>query len=368
MPRRLLVALLGFAAVQANAQPRVFLVDLNTLNREQAVLGADKIRGDGPFSVMQKARAAPSGDKHDYMSQAPYFWPNPATPDHLPYVRRDGERNPEINAITDHANMDRMSKDARTLALAYFVTHDEVYASRAALLLRAWFENPATRMNPNLNFAQAVPGVNDGRGIGIIESRGLTSVVDAIGLLNNSANWTVQDQAALESWFTQFLLWLQESSNGRDEAKAQNNHGTFYDVQIADFALFTGQKELSARTLEQAKQKRIEPQIERDGRQPKETDRTKGLSYSAMNLEGMFDLASLGEHAGVDLWNFESKHGGGIRKALDWLVPYATGDKKWPYQQIDAFQASDLVPLLRIAAVKYHEGRYLEIAGRLEKK
>ena len=139
-------------------------------------------------------------------------------------------------------------------------------------------------------------------------------------------------------------------------------------MQIADFALFTGQRDLAVRTLNEAKTKRIAAQVEHDGRQPRETDRTKGLSYSVMNLDGMMQLAQLGEHVNVDLWNFETKDGRGIRKALDWLIPFASGEKQWTYEQIEPFKNSDFVPLLRRAAKHYRDGGYQALADKLETK
>ena len=47
-----------------------------------------------PTSVVEKNRTAASGDKHDYLSLAPYWWPDPDKEDGLPWIRRDGEVNP----------------------------------------------------------------------------------------------------------------------------------------------------------------------------------------------------------------------------------------------------------------------------------
>jgi hypothetical protein len=361
------------AQVASENVPRVFMLDAQILRDHQASpefaaqarAAADQVMGHGPYSVMLKTRVPPSGDNHDYMSQAPYFWPDSSKPGGRPYLRKDGERNPEISQIPDHTNMDHMSTDARALALAWYFTGDERYAARAALVLRTWYLDPATRMKPNLDFAQAIPGVNDGRGIGIIESRGLTSVVDAAGLLAGSKSWTEADQKGLEAWFAAFLQWLQESRNGRDEAKSENNHGTYYDVQVADFALFTHQDKLAGKILAESRAKRIAAQIEPDGRQPKETDRTRGISYSIMNLNGLMALATLGDRTAIDFWRYQTGDHRGIRQALDWVAPYVTGDKKWPYQQIDAVNRAELVPGLLRAAAHYNDPHYAALAKQL---
>jgi Alginate lyase len=368
----------GYPAVSL---PRVFLLDAKYLQatREQIrggdtnyVLALGELARDAqaalkarPPSVMDKAATPPSGDKHDYMSQAPYFWPNPGTSNGLPYVRRDGERNPEINEISDHQNIGVMPETVQTLALAYYFTENEIYANKAAELLRVWFLHPATRMNPNLQYGQAVLGVNSGRGIGLIETRGLVRVVDAVGLLAGSKSWPETDQRGLEKWFGDFLNWMLESKNGRDEAAARNNHGTYYDVQTASFAMFVGRMELATNILRTAREKRIAVQIEPDGRQPLELARTKAWSYSTGNLSGLMSLAKLGECVGVDLWNYQTPDGRGIRKAMEYLTPFGLGEKKWPHQQLGGWSAQGFPPLLREAGLYYPEPRFQELLRKL---
>ena len=369
------------AQVAPPNQLRVFLLDGNRLLAARAAirkgdkileLALERLRRDAqkalaiePQSVMSKQATPPSGSKHDYMSQAPYFWPNPKTADHLPYIRRDGERNPEINKISDHQSMDRMVSAVETLALAYFFDGDEKFAAKAAELLRVWFVDPSTRMNPNLEYAQFIPGVNTGRGIGLIETRGMTRLVDAIGLLAGSRAWNELDQKNLEQWFSSFLQWMLTSKNGRDEAAAKNNHGTYYDLQVSSFALFLGRKDLAIATLESARLKRIAIQIEPDGRQPLELVRTKGWSYSVGNLDGLTLLAILGERVRVDLFSYRTADGRGIRTALDYLVPFALGEKKWPDQQIGEWQPEILVPLIRRGSARYRDSRYEELIKKI---
>ena len=176
---------------------------------------------------MTKQAVPPSGDKHDYMSQAPYFWRNPKTVDGFPYIRRDGERNPEIKKYPDHDLMDKMVGAVEQLSLGYYFTGRQEYADKAGEILRLWFIDAKTKMNPNLEFAQAIPGLNTGRGIGIIETRGLARVVDSIGLLEGSRSWSKTDQKGLENWFGSYLKWLTDSKNGRDEGEAKIITGHF---------------------------------------------------------------------------------------------------------------------------------------------
>ena len=325
---------------------------------------AKKALAIAPVSVMDKAVTPPSGDKHDYVSQAPYWWPDPSKPDGKPYIRKDGRRNPEINRITDRDNLGRLGDAVATLSLAYAYTGREEYAAHAARLLRVWFLDPTRRMNPHLQFGQYIPGVNQGRGIGIIETRNLPELLDGVLLLSGSPAWTKADDAGLEAWMRAYLSWLVDSAHGREEAKNGNNHESWYDVQVAALALYTGQADLARRTIEGARG-RVASQIEPDGRQPRELERTQSWHYSGFNLAAFMQLATLGERVGVDLWNYKTADGRSIRQAVDFMVPYAAGERAWTFDQITPFSAGMLHPILRRGAAAWKEPRYRALAEQV---
>lgn len=360
--------------------PRVFLLDSRTLQENKLKISGAKTLDKATktafeklerearkalkieiASVTTKSATPPSGDKRDYMSQAPYFWKNPNTKDGFPYIRRDGERNPEIKQYPDHDSLDKLIETVETLSLVYYLTGKEEYAKRATEILRLWFVNEKTRMNPNLEYAQAIPGLNTGRGIGIIETRNLTSVVDSIGLIESSKSWTKDDQKNLQNWFEKYLDWLLTSKNGREESAAKNNHGTFYDVQIASFALFVGKKDSAKEVLEAAKQKRIAAQISPNGEQLLELERTKSWDYSVMNLDGLVSLAVLGESANVDLWNFETKDERGIRRAIEFLYRFKDNEKDWKHKQIEPLKIEKLYPPMRRAGRIYKDEKFAKM-------
>lgn len=379
MPRMLSMAALALAMLvppQAVIEaPQTFQIDGHLLLRlrnqhnetvlKRAEREADAAMHAGPFSVMQKSVIPPSGNKHDYLSLAPYFWPNPSTPNHLPYVRHDGQRNPAIKDISDHTEIFEMEKAVHALALGYVLTGREDYATHATVLIRGWFLDPQTMMLPNMEYAQGVPGKSTGRPEGVLEARGLPEVTDAIAMLHGSSSWTAADQSGMEAWFNQYDHWLRTSRLAQGEHNARNNHGSWYDAQAVGIALFLGKTDEAKTILDEARQRRIAAQIEPDGREPLELARTKSFSYSVFDLEALMQLADYGDDVGVDLWHFRAPDGASIQAALDYLIPFALSQKKWPYQAINGLDGKELaLPLLR-AAVHLHNPRYLAASQQL---
>lgn len=325
---------------------------------------ADHLLDQPAFSVMDKQVVPPSGNKHDYMSQAPYFWYDSSKPNGRPYMRRDGQRNPEIYKITDHQELGELGSRVQVLALAWKLTGDTRYSEKASALLHHWFLDEDSRMNPDLEYSQGIPGVNTGRGIGIIESIPLIFIADAATLLQDAPAWTTADDKALHNWYAQYLHWMLTSANGQAEHRATNNHGTWYLAQATDFALYTGDTS-TARKLAQEGRSKMDHQIQADGKMPEELARTNGLGYSTYNLQAFFTLAAIARHAGVDLWNYKNPQNGSIRLAFDWLLPYAMDQKKWEYQQISKYNKDEFYALLLQAYPVYDNRQYLNDAQQI---
>lgn len=363
--------------------PRVFLHDPKVLLQvKQRVLTgdnallpviirlrkeADQALNSGPFSVMDKAFTPPSGDKHDYMSLAPYWWPNPDTEDGLPYIRKDGLVNPERNRY-DKIPLRELELNVVTLTLAYFYTEHEPYAAHAVKLIRCWFLDEETRMNPHLEYGQGIPGITEGRGPGIIDTRSFFRIAEAVGLLSGSQSWTEKNQKQLQEWFSKYLDWMLNSKKGKKEAASKNNHGTWYEVIASHLAFFVGEEDIAQGILKAVPERRIAVQIEPDGRQPFELKRTRSFHYSAMNIEGLFYLAIMGEKVGLELWNFETEDGRCFKTALTFLLPYVFDGRPWPYQQLKGWEVGDseiLHFLLRLAAKKYGEPEYETLIKQL---
>jgi len=372
------------ATVAQQDVPDTYLLDGQILQKtRQKVLANDptlavaitKLRSDAERAFREKLVAvtdklipSPSGNPHDYVSLSPFFWPNPKSADGLPYVLRDGETNPESRAY-DSAQLKTMCNNVKICALAYYLTGDQRYAEHAASQIRRWFLNPETRMSPHLKYGQLIKGKREGSRWGIIDTGMLVWVVEADGLLHTFPGWSAKDHQELQKWFADYLVWLETSDLGKEESNARNNHGSYYDLQIVDFALFTGQRKLAADVLETAKARRLARQIEPDGSQPEELVRTKSYEYCLVNLNALFQLALLGDRVGVDLWHYRSADGCSLRGALDWMIPYTTGARAWTHQQIISHPSnSTMFLLLRLAGIAYQAPSYekaiLQVQGR----
>src|SRR6266481_4250319 len=323
---RVLTALaLIFNAVSVTAQHQKF--DVRTFDRGRVLKAAKEYLSEQPITITASSSPRSAGGLHDFFSEADYWWPDPKDPNG-PYIQRDGMSNPD-NFVEHRRALMRLSVQVPALVAAWKLTRDARYAKHAALHLRAWFIDPLTRMNPHLQFAQAIHGRFTGRGTGIIDTIHLVEVARAIEAMEGSGAMTVREHEAIKAWFTAYLRWMTTNKNGIEERDAKNNHGTCWVMQVAAFAHLTGDQKLLDYCREQLKTVLVPNQIAADGSLPQELRRTKPYGYSLFNLDAMAAICQILATPADNLWTFET-NGRGMRRAMDYMFPYLRDKRSWP--------------------------------------
>ncbi|KAF9106489.1 hypothetical protein BGX27_009132 [Mortierella sp. AM989] len=319
------------------------------------------------YSVTNKKQTAPSEDIHDYLSLSKYYWPNPKSENGLPYIRKDGHINPEIETVKDYRLLRTMIREVHMMGMAYHFTGDKSYADKCAMRLKEWFLDEETYMNPNINYGSLQKGQKLGARTGVLDMFTIFRVFDALHYLKQEPTWPKDLIPKLQSWFTQYAKWLETSVLAKVERNGNNNHGTYFDVQIIGIYLFLGRVEDARAVAQTALTKRIDIQITGEGRQPEELERKTSWYYSVFNLQALMTLARWGDDLGVDMWRYEGPQGQSIKKAIDFMLPYALkGGEGWPVANIKGFPMGDYLKCLQIAWNIYGDEKYIDAIAQLE--
>ncbi len=299
-------------------------VNVAVIDRRRILPAADRYLRQPPVTITATSSPRSTGGPHDYFSEGDYWWPDPANPSG-PYVQRDGMSNPD-NFNGHRQALMRLSVQMPALTAAWKITREKLYAAHAARHLQAWFVDPKTRMNPNLQYAQAIHGRTTGRGTGIIDTLHLVEVARAAAVLESSG--ALSDAAAVRQWFAAYLDWMRSSKNGRDERDAHNNHATCWVAQAAEFACYTGNTQVMDWCRDRFKTVLLPSQADPDGSFPLELRRTKPYSYSLFNMDVMGILC---QTLSADLFRFALPDGRGMAKVMAFHMPFISDKSKWPH-------------------------------------
>jgi len=349
------------------ASGRKQALDVAALDRQRILKLADQAVDIAPISITQFPAKLSEGGPHDFYSNGDYWWPDSSQPEGLPYIRRDGQSNPDN--FSAHRMALRDMRDAvAALAAAYAIDGQENYAEKAVTLLKVFFLDEATRMNPSLLYAQAIPGRSSGRGIGIIDTLHMAEVAPAIMAIDKSRAMTPEVRTGLKKWFADYAQWMTTHPYGLDEMNAMNNHSVAYMVQLAAFARLTGDEQKLDLCRKRYKEVFVPQQMAADGRFPQELARTKPYGYSIFQLDNMAILCQLLSTREDNLWTFALPDGRGIRKAVEYLYPYLRDKSKWPHKpDVEHFDAWPVrQPALLFAGYALGEGKYLDLWKTLD--
>jgi hypothetical protein len=341
---------------------------LAAIERPRVLAAVTRYLAEAPITITATPAPRSTGGLHDFFSEGDYWWPDPKNPTG-PYIRRDGFSNP-ANFVAHRQALLRLSVQMPALTAAWRITHDKKYAAHAAEHLRAWFVTPGTRMNPNLEHAQAISGITPGRGTGIIDTLHLVEVARAATLLDE-ANLLGPDAPAIKAWFAEYLTWMTTSKNGIEERDARNNHGSCWVLQAAEFARYTRNLAITQFCIDRFQTRLIPDQVAPDGSLPLELARTKPYSYCLFCLDVLATICQVisSEPGAPDLWHFtppassgvlQSGKQAGIEKAVAFMAPYIRDKKSWPFpHDVEYFDALPVrQPNLLFAGLAYRRPDY----------
>ncbi len=335
------------------------------VDRARVLREAKQYLGVAPKTITAYASARNPGGVHDFFSEGDYWWPDPAHPGG-PYIRRDGESNPE-NFAGHRDALIGLSVQMPALTAAWLLTREARYGEAAAGHLRAWFVDAATRMNANLEHAQAIHGVSPGRGTGIIDTLHLVEVARASTVLGGRF-LTAAERDAVHGWFAAYLDWMQTSKNGKEEKAAKNNHGSCWALQAAEFARLVGDEKTRAETRRMYTEVLLPAQMAPNGSFPMELARTKPYSYSIFNLDVMTMLCKSLSGPGDDLVHFALPDGRGMCRGVEFLHPYLKDKSAWPYaKDVEHFESLPVrQPSLLFAGLSCGRTDFLELWKKLD--
>ncbi|MDU1892179.1 MAG: alginate lyase family protein [Dysgonomonas sp.] len=314
-----------------------------------------------PLTVTASVCERSAGGIHDFYSEGDYWWPDTANLEG-PYIRRDGETNPD-NFVDHRLAMIRFSKVVGSLASAYITTGNGDYARHAFKHINAWFTDTTTMMNPNLLYAQAIKGITTGRGVGIIDTIHLMEVAQGIICMQNAEGVDKEKLQSIRKWFADYIAWLTTHKNGIDEMNAKNNHGTCWVMQVASFAKLTEDKDMIEFCKLRYKNVLLPNQMADDGSFPLELSRTKPYGYALFNLDAMATICQILSTPEDNLWEYITDKGLNIRKGIDFMYPYIKDKSAWTYPQ-DIMYWNDwpvAQPSLIFGAVAYNNNSYFNL-------
>ncbi|TVY10922.1 alginate lyase family protein [Paenibacillus cremeus] len=304
---------------------------------------ADEALQRGPWSVTSFGAVAPSGDPHDYVSEAPYWWPDPENPDG-PYIRKDGITRHD-RFMGHRSSIDELSGTVLTLCTAGYYLDEKRYTTRAAELLRIWFVDPETRMNPHVEYGEAIRGICNGRAAGIIMLRQVDRIVHALGFMEELSSEWDDVLTGMREWLSQMLEWLTTSKIGLDESRSSGNHAVWWTTHVAAYAAYTGNKEKLQLAFDHFKHVIVPEQIQPDGSLPKELERTRSFHYTLFQLDGAALLCEIAHLQGEDLWHYRTANGISFQSAIEFVLPYLDNPYLWKWEQIDGEIPEEYVSL-----------------------
>ncbi len=219
-----------------------------------------------------------------------------------------------------------MSRQVAALAAAYQLKHEQRYAEHAVLHLRAWFVDPATRMQTSPGKVGGSPQMDFPMVLGTVF---LAEMVQACTPLRSALDDKEFD--ALQHWFGEYLTWLTTSKTGGLARDQRDHHGSSWLLQAAAYARFNNNETVLGELRHRFKSVTLRAQILTDGSFPQEIAGAYPYRNSLFNMDLLAAACQLLSTQFESLWEYELQDGPGLHTAMSRLYPFIKDRKSWPY-------------------------------------
>jgi Alginate lyase len=327
--------------------------DVAAVDHDRILAAAQRYLTVAPTPIPSLVCPRSPGSGHDYYSEAE--------------GGAEGGKAP-AEAFTAHRDaVLGLGLQVGALAAGQLITGDARFGEHAALLLRVWFVDAATRMSPRMDYGQVVigavkeqPTMRDnvamgttvdanarlgGSFEGILETLPLVEVAQAVPFLVASGALGEGDAKGVLGWFKEYLRWLTEAqdSGARLAALARDrkdHHGTSWLLQVSAYSLLTapengGPKNEDKSMTELRHRFRtvtLRAQITAEGKFPRELSTDAPYRNSLFNLDMLAGICLLLSTRFESVWEYALEDGPGMRAAIAYHFPFIGDRAKWPYR------------------------------------
>ncbi|WWC93015.1 uncharacterized protein L201_007979 [Kwoniella dendrophila CBS 6074] len=230
------------------------------------------------------------GGKNQLFTVKPYWW---QTEDGK-WEWRDGQRNPECAKPQGQEQLQALAKEVHTLALGLLYITDferrQECIGKIQTLLKTFFVDPETRMEPQVRFSQCHPGEDPIRGNDafVIAIRFLILVDQAIILAGSCIDSRLVMQ--VKSWIHEQAEWMLTSEQGL-KAKSSRKPLWYYVILSCHLRLSSDEESITQAKIAFGEWMNVYPTAEKAFENELKHDNRRHRCL--FTLEPIFLLASL---------------------------------------------------------------------------
>ena len=181
------------------------------------------------------------------------------------------------------------------LTLASYFSDDNSYADHAVSIIKEWFLDQNTKVNPSKVFTEATHR--------LLKTTYVYTLFDSLRLLRKKGRFSEDEWHGLQRWFTQVMEAMDQSARAWRLGYTSKDHiGLYYDIQYSSIAAFINNSTQMYKTIQDSIA-RLYEHVAPDGTLHNEITKKSCESNQIFALAGWQTMDRMASKLGIDLWN-----------------------------------------------------------------